>query len=436
MKKLILYSILVFALIKVQGQTQLTLTFQAKDSITQHPLSLDSVNVRNLSENCDTTLYDSISFLSLLASWPVGTDQDISENSGSLILMQNFPNPFKGSTTVRIYLKNPGELNLAVYDMNGNHLSGYRNEFERGWHQFGISASQPQSLLLQVSDKNSTKLIKILNTETGNQGDRILYNGRCRLGSYLKSSTDTTGFTFYLGNQLLYTAYISGFQANTVLDDPEFSETYTFAMLPKVFTCGDILSYSGKNYNTVLIGSQCWFRDNLNVGTRINAASGSYQTNNGVAEKFCYDNLESNCDVYGGIYEWHELMKYTTTPGAQGLCPPDWHIPTDGEWTTLTTFLGGEALAGGPLKEAGTVHWTSPNTGATNSSDFTALPAGNWDSSNPAFYSLGQFTMFWTSSQSSMNLSWYRFLAYDSQSIVRGNDGYQPDGASVRCLKN
>ena len=94
--------------------------------------------------------------------------------------------------------------------------------------------------------------------------------------------------------------------------------------------------------------------ENLNVGTRING-SGS-QTNNSTIEKYCYDDNEANCTTYGGLYQWDESMQYSTMPGVQGICPTGWHLPTDAEWTTLTTYLGGEGIAGGKKKETGTTH--------------------------------------------------------------------------------
>jgi uncharacterized protein (TIGR02145 family) len=129
-------------------------------------------------------------------------------------------------------------------------------------------------------------------------------------------------------------------------------------------------------------------------------------------------------------------MQFTTTPGAQGVCPSGWHVPTDGEWTILTDFLGGEAVAGGAMKQAGTTMWLPPNTGATNSSGFTALPSAWYYSSMATFDNLGELAEYWTSNQTTMNMSWVRGLNYITESIIRASDGYQGDGFSVRCLKN
>ena len=89
------------------------------------------------------------------------------------------------------------------------------------------------------------------------------------------------------------------------------------------------VTYAGKTYNTVQIGSQCWLKENLDVGTMINSTSSGYQqTNNSIIEKYCYDNNPANCETYGGLYEWPEAMQYSTTPGTKGICP-DWLAYTD-----------------------------------------------------------------------------------------------------------
>jgi uncharacterized protein (TIGR02145 family) len=198
------------------------------------------------------------------------------------------------------------------------------------------------------------------------------------------------------------------------------------------FICGNPFTDSRdqKVYNTVLIGAQCWFAQNLNVGTRINSQTA--QSDNGIIEKYCYDDLESNCDMYGGIYQWNEAMQFSTTPGVQGICPAGWHLPTDAEWTTLTTFLGGENIAGGKMKEAGVAHWLTPNIGATNSSGFTVLPAGDRNG-NGYFYDVKRFAGFWSSSQTDAADAWCRSLLY-SDVVVNLNNGNVTNGFSARCL--
>ncbi len=200
------------------------------------------------------------------------------------------------------------------------------------------------------------------------------------------------------------------------------------------FPCGSsfIDQRDGKTYTTVQIGTQCWMKQNLNIGTRINGTSN--QTNNGTIEKYCNNNTELKCTTYGGLYQWNEIMGYTTTPGVQGICPDGWHLPTDAEWTALTTYLGGEGVAGGKMKETGTTHWNSPNTGATNSSGFTGLPGG-YRGLYGAFTNIGDYGYFWSSSEYSTPDAWNRFLGYYSAWVYRGyyNKG---NGYSVRCLRD
>jgi uncharacterized protein (TIGR02145 family) len=192
------------------------------------------------------------------------------------------------------------------------------------------------------------------------------------------------------------------------------------------------VSYGGQTYNTVVIGTQCWFRENLNIGTLINGATAS--SNNGIIEKYCLDNAEANCTIYGAFYEWDELMQYDTIAGVQGICPSGWHVPADPEWTILVNYLDGDNEAGGELKEAGLTHWDSPNYGATNGSGFTSLPAGI-RSDGGSFLGLGTSAYFWSSTQYSTFEKW-DFLMNTVNKSTGQSKTRKTWGESVRCLKN
>jgi uncharacterized protein (TIGR02145 family) len=200
------------------------------------------------------------------------------------------------------------------------------------------------------------------------------------------------------------------------------------------WACGDSITDSrdGKKYGTVAIGSQCLLRQNLNIGTRINGSQD--QAGNGIMEKYCYNDQESNCNIYGGLYQWSELMQYVIIEGAQGLCMPGWHIPTDAEWTILTNYLGGDSEAGGKLKEAGTNHWATPNTGATNSSGFTGLPGGTLNIDNN-FADLTNSAYFWSSSPQDDSHPWDRKLDYQFQGVFR-QSSLKNEGFSARCFRD
>ena len=209
-------------------------------------------------------------------------------------------------------------------------------------------------------------------------------------------------------------------------------------------TCGGtITDADGNTYNTVQIGTQCWMAENLNIGTMINGSSN--QSNNSTIEKYCYDDNTTNCDTYGGLYQWDEMMQYATTEGTQGICPTGWHLPTDAEWMTLeeevesTTGVNWNTTgwrgidAGGNLKEAGTTHWNSPNTGATNSSGFTGLPGG-YRYTDGSFDLLTNYAFFWSSSEYGSD-AWTRNLYYGSAQVYR--NGYDKAyGFSVRCVRD
>lgn len=118
----------------------------------------------------------------------------------------------------------------------------------------------------------------------------------------------------------------------------------------------------------------------------------------------------------------------------QGICPPGWHIPSDGEWTNLGYILGGESVAGGKMKELGLIHWASPNTGATNSSGFTALPGG-YRNSSFWFYPVSYNGYFWSTTEGAANSGWVRYLLYNSAQMTRDSNS-KTIGLSVRCVND
>ena len=199
----------------------------------------------------------------------------------------------------------------------------------------------------------------------------------------------------------------------------------------------------GQIYITVQIGTQCWMAENLNIGTRIDGVN--EQQDNEIIEKYCYDDVETNCGTYGGLYQWDEIMEYSTTPGIQGICPTGWHMPTDDEWCVLEQEVDPTIICsslewrgydvGGKLKESGTTHWNSPNAGATNSSGFTGLPGGGRLVGN--FDYLKSNAYFWSSDESYYDWeAWARSLSTNGTQIRRHDYDKNNYGFSVRCLKN
>jgi len=190
-----------------------------------------------------------------------------------------------------------------------------------------------------------------------------------------------------------------------------------------------VTDYDGNVYHTVSIGQQVWLQENLK--------SLHYSDGTEIPGVVAYNNDDSLGAIYGLLYHWNAAMNNSVTPGAQGVCPCSCHVPTDQEWTILENYLGGSAIAGGKMKEAGTEHWQSPNTGATNSSGFTGLPAGEFDAYyNPnKFWLLHLAAVFWTSTQSNQAQAWERYLTHDNAASGR-LAWYKVMKYSIRCIKD
>jgi uncharacterized protein (TIGR02145 family) len=188
---------------------------------------------------------------------------------------------------------------------------------------------------------------------------------------------------------------------------------------------GTVTDADGNVYPIIQIGDQWWMAANLNVTSD---PDGEPITGR------CYDDDEENCEIYGRLYTWDTTMNGSTEEGAPGICPLGWHIPGDAEWQELINCLGGESVAGGRMKETGVLHWSSPNTGATNESEFNALPTGFLDFTGE-FRGLGEVCILRTSSSQDPYEVYVRELTSAGTSITRG--GIHPDDAiPIRCVKD
>jgi uncharacterized protein (TIGR02145 family) len=196
-----------------------------------------------------------------------------------------------------------------------------------------------------------------------------------------------------------------------------------------------VTDYDGDVYNTVTIGTQIWMAANLKTthyadGTAIAKVTDNTTWSNLITGAYCWYNNDSATyeNLYGKLYNWYTVVD------SRNLCPTGWHVPSDAEWTTLTTYLGGERVAGGKLKETGTAHWVSPNTGATNETGFAALPGGIRVDGG-TFYYVGLSGSWWSSTESSSDDAWYRAMHYHLR-FVHSSSPNELHGFSVRCLRD
>jgi uncharacterized protein (TIGR02145 family) len=208
----------------------------------------------------------------------------------------------------------------------------------------------------------------------------------------------------------------------------------TFAIFNPDKTYGTLTDQDGNIYKTITIGTQTWMAENLRTTTyrngeaipRINGNSEWAGLSTGA---FCNFNNTENIDTiatFGRLYNWYIIAD------VRQLAPNGWHIPTDEEWTTLITFLGGEFVAGGKMKEKEAPHWSEPDPNATNESGFTALPAGMREVST-SLYSYN--CNFWSSTQADNASSWDRYLNVGEDGCLRYNPN-KSYGFSIRCLKD
>jgi uncharacterized protein (TIGR02145 family) len=196
----------------------------------------------------------------------------------------------------------------------------------------------------------------------------------------------------------------------------------------------------------VAIGTQTWIAVNLNVdaysdGTPIPEVTNPDAWAGLTTGAWCYYNNDpENGAVYGKLYNWyavagiHDPASLSDPSLRKQLAPTGYHIPTDAEWTTLTSYLGGEDVAGGAMKEDGTIHWLDPNTDATNSSGFTGLPGG-WRDHNGTFDNIGIVSIWWSFTELDTGGAWVRYLGHNGGYAIR-NASNTGGGFSVRCLSD
>jgi len=238
-------------------------------------------------------------------------------------------------------------------------------------------------------------------------------------GSITGLTPNTTYYVRAYATNSIGTAYGSEMSFKTLITDPP--------------TVNDI---DGNVYQTVTIGTQTWMAENLkttkyNDGTKIPLVTDKTTWTYMSTPAYCWYNNDSilyKNNGYGAIYNW-----YTVNTGK--LAPVGWHIPTENEWNELINYLGGNTVAGGKLKQAGFSNWTNPNTGATNETNFNALPSAGRGNNDATFEGIGLISYWWTATQQTSVYSRFVSLGYNNAGV--GQSGSQRiNGLAVRCIKN
>ena len=432
MKKVTLFIFILLAMLQSMAQD-----YQISFVGTGGSTLVDSVQVKNLTQNTGLSL-NGTDVLHLMGV--VGIDPGARQcNNG----MHVYPNPTFETAFVEFETASPGTVNIGVSDITGKPVTQTQIMLSCGTHIFAVTGLSGGMYTVIIRSAGFTLSGKIVCTGTAPGSVKVRFiSTQLKSGERgsLKSTRSLVAMQYDDGDQLLFKCF-SGIFATVVPLVPTQSQTIT----ANFASCTDADNH---NYATVTIGTQTWMAENLNVGTRINGTLN--QANNGIIEKYCYDDNVGNCNIYGGMYQWTEMMQYSTTPGVQGICPSGWHVPTDADWCTMTTYLDPTVNCGtvgqytgtdvgGLLKSTGTIEdgtglWSSPNTGATDASGFSYLPAG-LRSIVPNFNSIGKFGDCFSSNDSSSLLAFHWGVRYGNSFIYRGT--YKKAVAtSVRCIRD
>jgi uncharacterized protein (TIGR02145 family) len=388
--------------------------------------TVSSVEVENLTSGATASITNSGQTLTLTPT----TGVDFIDNKQSKEL-KIYPNPMTDNSIMQVNPPAAGDAIITVSDMTGKKIAQVQSYLNSNLQEFCLSGINRG--LYVVSVKGSTyqysgKLLSNAKTNRKANIEKVSNNAKAGYEKTMKQDSksfpSTINMEYTTGDRLIFIG-TSGNYSTVVTDIPTETKTVIFNFI----SCTD---YDGNNYSVVEIGTKVWMAENLKTTSYKQGGSITLVTNttlwsNSLTGAYCwYGNDEATYkDIYGALYNWYTL-------GNGNLCPTGWSIPTDTDWTTLTDYLGGEAVAGGKLKETGLSHWIS-NTGATNEAGFTGLP-GNYRSWDGSFSTSGGYCFWWASTMGGDG-PWYRMLVGFSTSVDR--DEYnQKAGFSVRCLKD
>ena len=442
MKKKLLLSILALGLfLNTFCQSTIELSFTAVDNADFE--QLDSIMVMNKTQGGDTVLY--YPDTNLVLDYQVGISE-INTGYGRFQVFQNYPNPVKDKTIISFYIPEKDNVSLFVTDILGRVLINTEHDLDNGYHLCQLTLGKGSLFILTVQWRESSSSIKILQPKPfSNNTWAIEYMGGEDTSPEFMAKKVIQSFLFNLGDELLYIGYIDTLQSG-ILDTPQNSMTCAFQFATNIPCPGTpSVEYGGQIYNTIQILSQCWLKENLNIGTMIHGDTN--MTNNDILEKYCYENEPDSCSKYGGLYQWNEMMQYTTQQGTQGICPSGWHLPTDEELKVLEGVVDSLFGVGSPEWDIGmesrgydaninlkAISGWDNNGNGTNLFGFLALPGG-YRYPNGTFGHAGISNYLWSATVHSTYNAWYRALRYDKTKVGRYNTNKR-SGFSVRCLRN
>jgi len=385
--------------------------------------AVGTIQAWNLTADTSVTLNGTDTLLLLK---PMSIEKTISDQ----INFSVYPNPSNGHGTINLFQTNQGMVSLDVIDLSGKTVVNDRRYLSQGGHTYLLGGLKEGLYFIRMHGNGNTQSAKWIISGTEGGAPFLNYNGTdvAHPGFSLKLTeiTATKSLPFEDGDQLLFQGK-SGNYTTIVTLIPTSSQSVDFGFV----SCTDL---DNNHYPVVNIGTQTWMAANLKTtkyadGTPIPEVTDANSWSNVTTPAYCwYNNDPATGTNYGALYKWYTI-------GEGDLCPTGWSVPNVADWTALITYLGGDTIAGGKLKETGTVHWDTLMTGTSNASGFTAIPAGLRSISGGAFQGRGNTTYFWTSEDYSANFAHMRYLKHDSNSLISAGNN-KGNGFSVRCIKD
>ena len=206
-----------------------------------------------------------------------------------------------------------------------------------------------------------------------------------------------------------------------------------------------IKDVDGNTYTSIQIGTQVWMAENLkttkyNDGTAIPNITDAATWAAATTGAYCdYLNTPANSTTYGRLYNWYAVDNNAATRvasnGGKNVCPTGWHVSSDAEWRTLTDYLGSWVVAADKLKESGTTHWITTNTGVTNETGFTALPGGFRSWPTGSYNGIASIGFWWCSTEIWTTIAYHRSMDYINPD-VKSSSTEKVNGLSVRCVRD
>jgi len=412
-----------------------TISFQPKVSSTP----IDSIRATNLRTNQTIKLLDGESLLLVKTSTVINPVLEITE-TGYI-----YPNPTDEDATFCYSMDKSEEVEIGMYNTNGQLLKQNRLFLEQGTHRFDLKFPVAGIYFLMVLKSEGTASFKVVYTGSKIQTGSIQYAGSEKLNlqnpdaNQLKSATSDITLA-YTDGDIIHYSFFSGVNTTIVTDIPTKSKTIEVEFV----RCID---NDNKSYKTVKIGNQIWMAENLaylpavSPPTTGSSTNPNYYVDGYTGTDVATAKQQANYKTYGVLYNW---------PAAKAVCPSGWHLPTDTEWTALEDYL----IANGYIYDgtttgnkiakslAATTHWnTSSNTGAignnlslNNKSGFSALPGG-YRNYEGAFSGVGESGYWWSPTEASTSNAWSRHL-HVNFSFIFTYSFNKVYGYSVRCVKD